>query len=368
MRSPRVIISGGGTGGHVFPAIAIADAIREQQPDAELLFVGAHGRIEMDRVPAAGYKIEGLWISGFQRRITIKNLLFPFKVIASMLRASKILREFKPDVAVGVGGYASGPLLRAAISRKVPCLIQEQNSFPGVTNRILAPRVDAICVAYQGMEKWFPKEKLVLTGNPVRASITNASAKRDTAAAHFGLQPGPKTLLVIGGSLGARTINESMEAGIDRIVSVGCQVIWQTGNVFAERAADIMQKKPLKGVWCGPFIDRMDFAYAMADLVISRAGAISVSELCIVAKPVIFVPSPHVAEDHQTKNAKALTSVDAAVMVRDSDAHNILVDEALSILADDTQRMELADRIAKLARPDAATHIASEVLKLIRTH
>ncbi len=365
MHSPRVIISGGGTGGHVFPAIAIADAIRQLRPDAELLFVGAEGRIEMERVPAAGYQIKGLWVSGFQRRITIKNLLFPAKVLSSLLRSYNIIKEFKPDVAVGVGGYASGPLLRAAVYRRVRTLIQEQNSYPGVTNRILSAKVNTICVAYPGMEKWFPKGKIVLTGNPVRKNLLSFNGKRMEAAAFFGLDPAKPTLLAIGGSLGAFTINESIESGIQQLVDAGYQLIWQTGKTFGERAKAAVEKFKDSGVVTFPFIDRMDMAYAMSDVVVSRAGAISVSELCLAAKPVIFIPSPNVAEDHQTKNAKALTDKKAAIMVSDADSRNQLIAQALALLGDKAQQSLLASNISKFSHPDAAEVIAREVLKLI---
>ncbi len=368
MHSPRVIISGGGTGGHVFPAIAIADAIKQLRPEAEMLFVGAEGRLEMERVPAAGYPIRGLWISGFQRRLTLKNLMFPFKVISSMMRSYRIVREFKPQVAIGVGGYASGPLLRAASSRNIPTLIQEQNSFPGVTNRILSRKVNTICVAYHGMEKWFPKEKIVLTGNPVRKSVTEFAGKRTEAAVYFGLDASKTTVLIIGGSLGAFTINESVESGLKKLADAGHQLIWQTGKSFAERAANAIQKLNIPAFKTYPFIDRMDLAYAMADGVVSRAGAISVSELCLAAKPTIFVPSPNVAEDHQTKNARALSDKHAAILVADADARQKLIIELISLMGDQALRQKLSANIAALAHANAAEHIAQEVLKLIEVN
>jgi UDP-N-acetylglucosamine--N-acetylmuramyl-(pentapeptide) pyrophosphoryl-undecaprenol N-acetylglucosamine transferase len=368
MHSPRVIISGGGTGGHVFPAIAIADAIKQLRPDAEMLFVGAEGRLEMERVPAAGYQIRGLWISGFQRRLTLKNLMFPFKVVSSMMRSYSIVREFKPQVAIGVGGYASGPLLRAASSRKIPTLIQEQNSFPGITNRILSQKVDTICVAYEGMEKWFPKDKIVLTGNPVRKNVTEFAGKRSEAAAYFGLDAGKRTLLVIGGSLGAFTINESIQIGLSKLAESGYQLIWQTGKSFAERATESVNGLNNPGLKTYPFIDRMDFAYAMADCVVSRAGAISVSELCLAAKPTIFVPSPNVAEDHQTKNARALSDKQAAILVSDADARLKLTNEVARLMGDEALQQKLSLNISALAHSNAAEHIAREVLKLIEAN
>jgi len=365
MPSPKIIISGGGTGGHVFPAIAIADAIRAVHPDAELLFVGALGRLEMERVPKAGYPIEGLWISGFQRRLTMQNLMFPLKLISSMRKAGKIVKTFKPDAAVGVGGYASGPLLRVASSRKIPTLIQEQNSFPGITNRLLAKKVSRICVAYPGMDRWFPKEKIILTGNPVRKQVTELAGKKPEAAAFFGLEASKTTLLIIGGSLGARTINETIAANLDLFSKNGYQLIWQTGSGFAAQAKAVVDALNYEGVRTYAFIDKMDFAYAMADAVVSRAGAMSVSELCLTAKPCILIPSPNVAEDHQTKNAQALVDGEGALMVRDADAHTMLRQEIESIMSDSGLRAKLASNITKLAFANSAERIAAEVMKLI---
>jgi UDP-N-acetylglucosamine--N-acetylmuramyl-(pentapeptide) pyrophosphoryl-undecaprenol N-acetylglucosamine transferase len=365
MQPPKVIISGGGTGGHVFPAIAIADAIRQVRPDADLLFVGALGRLEMERVPAAGYPIEGLDIAGVQRRVTWKNLLVPVKLVKSILKSHRILRQFKPQVAVGVGGYASGPLLRAAASRGIPYVVQEQNSYPGVTNKLLSRHAHAICVAYEGMEKWFPKEKIILTGNPVRSKLAGSDVSRAEAAAAFGLDPLKPVLLVIGGSLGARTINESIEASLPQIASANVQLLWQTGKPFAERATRAINNAQRQGLTTLPFIDRMDLAYAIANVVVSRAGAMSVSELCMVAKPTIFVPSPNVAEDHQTKNAQALVSKGAALLVADADAKQSLVTTALELLAKPERCTQLQQAMAPLARPNAAADIAREVLKLI---
>jgi len=365
MPSPKIIISGGGTGGHIFPAIAIAEAIKRAEPEAEFLFVGAKGRMEMERVPKAGYDIKGLWISGIQRSLTLKNLSFPFKLISSLWNARKIVKSFKPDLAIGVGGYASGPLLKVATSMKIPSVIQEQNSYPGITNKLLARSVNKICVAYEGMERWFPKEKIVLTGNPVREAVVDLKGKRKEAAKFFGLDPDLPSLLVVGGSLGARTINESIEKGLTDISKNGYQIIWQTGKLFADKAKEAANKLASESVVTLPFIDRMDYAYAMADVLISRAGAMSVSEICLVAKPAILVPSPNVAEDHQTKNAKALVERQAAVMVRDVDAHEQLVNEALFLLGSKEKCADLSHNASKMAFANASSHIAKEVLNLI---
>ncbi|MBC7864832.1 MAG: undecaprenyldiphospho-muramoylpentapeptide beta-N-acetylglucosaminyltransferase [Bacteroidia bacterium] len=306
MKPLKVIISGGGTGGHIFPAVAIANQVKKIVPNAEILFVGALGRMEMEKVPAAGYKIIGLNIAGLQRKLTLSNFSFPFKLISSMIKAKKIIKEFAPDIAVGTGGYASGPTLKAACNKGIPALIQEQNSYPGITNKILSKKVNKICVAYEGMEKFFPKEKIILTGNPVRMDIENTRTKKEEGLKFFGLQPGKKTLLIIGGSLGARTINQSIGAGINKFAEAGIQVLWQTGKNYFETAKQQTSHLKEKGIFAFDFITKMDFAYAVADCVVSRAGASSVSELCIVKMPCILVPSPNVAEDHQTKNAMAL--------------------------------------------------------------
>ncbi len=363
MGSPRVIISGGGTGGHVFPAIAIADAIKAARPEAELLFVGAKGRLEMERVPAAGYPIEGLWISGFQRNLSRRNLSFPFKLISSLYRSAAIIRKFKPQAAVGVGGYASGPLLRMATGKKIPSLIQEQNSFPGITNRLLASRVQRICVAYEGMERWFPKEKIAFTGNPVRQQLLESGKRKQEAAVHFGLDPTAPCLLAIGGSQGARSINRGMEAAIPGLLEKGVQVIWQCGKSYVDEGA--YAKSEMRGLKRQAFIERMDYAYAMADVVVSRAGAMSVSELCLLGKPSIFVPSPNVAEDHQTRNAQALVEKEAALLVADRDCEAQLGISIHKLLEDEGLRATMSRNIQSLARPDAARHIAEEVLKLI---
>ncbi len=325
--------------------------------------MGAQGRMEMEKVPAAGYKIEGLWISGLQRRLTIDNLSFPFKVISSLMKAKRIIKSFRPDVAVGTGGYASGPLLRVASGMKIPSLIQEQNSFPGITNKWLAPRVNRICVAYEGMEKYFPKEKIRVTGNPVRQDIAFAEGKREAAMKLFGLDAGKKTLLVIGGSLGARTINESIAANLELLEKNNIQIIWQTGKGYIETAEKIF-KKELGGL--SAFISKMDLAYAAADMVVSRAGAISLSELALVQKPCILVPSPNVAEDHQTKNAMALVKNGAALLVKDSEARDKLGKAIIDLMKDLPLQNKLSTNISKLAFPDAAETIAKEVIQLVK--
>jgi UDP-N-acetylglucosamine--N-acetylmuramyl-(pentapeptide) pyrophosphoryl-undecaprenol N-acetylglucosamine transferase len=360
----RVIISGGGTGGHIFPAVAIAKTIRAHHPDAAVLFVGALGKMEMEKVPAAGFEIVGLPIVGIQRRLTWKNLLVPFKLLASMWKARRIVREFKPDIAIGVGGYASGPLLRAAAAAGVRTLIQEQNSFPGITNRILSKKVNTICVAYEGLEKYFPQEKIVMTGNPVRPEVIQLQGKREAAMKHFGLDAERKTLLVIGGSLGARTINEAVDSFAERWESEGFQVIWQTGKGYVEQSKK--RCMGLKYVQAHEFIKEMDLAYAAADLVVSRAGAMSISELCLVAKPSVFVPSPNVSEDHQTKNAMALVRKEAALLVKDIEAKQLLGDVVSDLMKNDDQRAALSKAIGMMAQGRAAERIVDEVMKLVQ--
>jgi UDP-N-acetylglucosamine--N-acetylmuramyl-(pentapeptide) pyrophosphoryl-undecaprenol N-acetylglucosamine transferase len=365
-RPYRVIISGGGTGGHIYPAVAIANQLKAINPETEILFVGAKGRMEMTKVPEAGYKIVGLWISGIQRRLTLDNLSFPLKVLSSIRASHKIIKEFKPDAVVGVGGYASGPLLYAATARNIPALIQEQNSYAGITNKLLAKRVGKVCVAYPNMEAFFPAEKLVLTGNPVRSDILDSNSKREEALTHFGIQDGKKTILVIGGSLGARTINQSIAAGLEQIVQAGYQLIWQTGKAFYPQALELEQKYSGKGIKAFDFIKRMDLAYAAADVVISRAGALSISELCLVGKPAVLVPSPNVAEDHQTKNAMALVQQHAAILVRDQEAGQKLVSTALQLTQDEQEQSRLSQNILKMGKPNAAADIVNELIKLIK--
>jgi UDP-N-acetylglucosamine--N-acetylmuramyl-(pentapeptide) pyrophosphoryl-undecaprenol N-acetylglucosamine transferase len=345
----KVVISGGGTGGHIFPAIAIANQIKLKHPKAEILFIGAEGRMEMEKVPAAGYAIEGLWISGFQRRFSLSNLLLPFKIMASLIKARRILKKFDPDVVIGVGGYASGPTLKVATQLGIPTVIQEQNSFPGKTNKILAPNVNAICVAYEGLEKYFPKSKLVLTGNPVRKDVVDIAGKRKAALDFFGLTEEQPVVFVVGGSLGARCLNESVKNNLDKIAEAGIQVIWQCGkNNFETLQSDLKEKLP-KGIVMKDFISRMDFAYAAADVIVSRAGAMAVSELCLIGKPTILVPSPYVAEDHQTKNAMSLVDKGAAVLVKEVDTLEDLIPEILGLLKDETRMQELGEKIQTLA-------------------
>jgi UDP-N-acetylmuramate--alanine ligase len=364
----RIIISGGGTGGHIFPAIAIANAIKAREPDAQILFIGAKGRMEMEKVPNAGYPIEGLTISGFQRKLTWKNLTFPFKLIGSLLKARSIIAKFNPDVVIGVGGYASGPTLRVAVARRIPSLIQEQNSFPGVTNRLLGDKVQKICVAYEGMEKYFPKNKLVFTGNPIRQDVIKISGKRDEALTHFGLDPERKTLLVIGGSLGAGTINQAVLKFVRETSDKhNLQLLWQTGKYYHKDIAGNFPDQECKKhhLVIRAFIDRMDLAYAIADIIVSRAGAIAISELCVAGKPVILVPSPNVSEDHQTKNARALESRHAAILLPDRDAISRLGIVISETLENENLQSELKKNILSLGITDAADKIALEALSLV---
>lgn len=366
MKPYKFIISGGGTGGHIFPALSIANELKRRYPDCEILFVGAEDRMEMEKVPAAGYPIVGLPVSGFDRSSLVKNFQVVARLLKSLHLAKKTVRDFRPDIAIGVGGYASGPTLWMAASLGIPTLIQEQNSYAGVTNKLLAKKAKRICVAYEGMEKFFPADRIVLTGNPVRSDLEHAQNKRDEAAAFFGLSPEKKTLLVVGGSLGARTINRSIENGLDKILSSGVQLIWQTGRYYHEEALKRLKAYHGMPVWCSDFISRMDYAYSAADLVISRAGAGTISELCLLKKPVVLVPSPNVAEDHQTKNALALVNREAALMVTDQKAPQQLVDKALATLADDVLLANLSQNIVKLAYHDSAGKIADEIEKIIK--
>lgn len=365
MKQYRIIISGGGTGGHIFPAISIANTFRRRFPEAEILFVGAEDRMEMDKVPAAGYEIVGLPVSGFDRARKVNNIKVIGKLINSLRLAKKTIREFKPDIAVGVGGYASGPTLWMATSLGVPALIQEQNSYAGVTNKLLARRAAKICVAYEGMDTFFPADKIVVTGNPVRKDLEEALDRKEEALAFFGLSPKKKTILVVGGSLGARTINRSVQGGLDVLFASDVQVIWQTGRYYHEES--VKHLKAYRGipVWCSDFITRMDYAYAAADLVISRAGASSISELCLLKKPVILVPSPNVAEDHQTRNALALVHKDAAIMVTDKEAEQVLMQKALDVVRDDECLCNLSRNIATLAQHQSAERIVDEIVKII---
>ncbi len=365
MKQYRIIISGGGTGGHIFPAVSIANTFRKRFPDAEILFVGANDRMEMEKVPAAGYKIVGLPVSGFDRSNLFNNIKVVGRLLNSLFMARKVIREFKPDMVIGVGGYASGPTLWMAASLGIPTLIQEQNSFAGVTNKLLARKASKICVAYEGMERFFPADRIVLTGNPVRSDLEEALDKKTEALAFFGFEPEKKTLLVVGGSLGARTINQSMEAGLEKLAAAGIQVIWQTGKYYYKEAAEKLKKYKEASIWCSDFITRMDYAYSAADLIISRAGASSISELCLLKKPVILVPSPNVSEDHQTHNALALVKKDAAIMVTDKDARSQLVDTALTVIKDDVRLEDLSKNIATLAEHNSAERIVDEIMKII---
>lgn len=377
-KAPRIIISGGGTGGHIFPAVSIANAIRELCPEAEILFVGAEGRMEMQRVPDAGYRIIGLPVAGFDRQHLWRNFSVILKLLRSQWKARKIIKEFRPQVAVGVGGYASGPTLKTAGMMGIPTLIQEQNSYAGVTNKLLAQKAGRICVAYEGMEKFFPSEKILLTGNPVRQSLLDNQITRETAASAFGFNPNLKTVLVLGGSLGARTINQTLAAGLALMKAhPEVQFIWQTGKIYIDQvkaaitaftgeAVRNARVGSIPNLYVTDFIKNMNNAYTLADLVISRAGAGSISEFCLLGKPVILVPSPNVAEDHQTKNALALVNKDAALYVKDAEAQEKLLDTALETVADDELLKQLSINIAKLALPDSARIIAEEVLKLIK--
>jgi UDP-N-acetylglucosamine--N-acetylmuramyl-(pentapeptide) pyrophosphoryl-undecaprenol N-acetylglucosamine transferase len=360
----RILIGGGGTGGHVFPAIAIAEAIRAACPQAELLFVGARGKLEMEKVPEAGYNIEGLPVAGFQRRLTLKHIAFFYKLAASMVQSRRIVRRFRPHVAVGVGGYASGPVLKAAARMGIPILIQEQNSFAGVTNRLLGRSARTICVAYEGMQRYFPAGRIVLTGNPVRQQLLRNSGSRASDLETFGLEEGRKSCLVIGGSLGARTINDGMKDGLGKLDREDLQVIWQCGKLYFAEVDGYVSASGLKNIRVLPFISKMESAYRVADLIIARAGAITISELCITGKPAILVPSPNVAEDHQTRNAEALVSRGAAVMIPDSEARERMVDAMLGLIGDDRAMRQLSENIKKLGIPDASERIAAEVLKL----
>ncbi|MCA0132462.1 undecaprenyldiphospho-muramoylpentapeptide beta-N-acetylglucosaminyltransferase [Winogradskyella alexanderae] len=362
MENYRFILSGGGTGGHIYPAIAIANELKRRYPKAEFLFVGASDRMEMEKVPQEGYSIEGLWISGFQRKLSFKNLSFPLKLIASLLRSRKILKLFKPHVVIGTGGFASGPLLQVASARKIPSLIQEQNSFPGVTNRLLANKVDKICVAYEGLERFFPKDKIVLTGNPIRKDLLGVMDNQIQAKDSFKLKHNKHTLLVLGGSLGARRINELVESNLQLFEDLKVEVIWQCGKLYYDT---YKKYNGLEYVQVHAFLNQMNLAYSAADIIISRAGAISVSELCVVGKPVIFIPSPNVAEDHQAKNAKAIADKNAAVLITEKHLEKDFKDEFSELIANNDKRKTLSDNIKKLALTNATNEIVDEIGKLL---
>ncbi len=360
----RVIISGGGTGGHIFPAVSIANAIKALRPDAKILFVGALGRMEMQRVPAAGYEIKGLPICGFDRKNLLRNFKVLYKIWKSQRLAKQIIKDFQPQVAVGVGGYASGPTLNKAAAMGIPCLIQEQNSYAGVTNKLLAKKAEKICVAYEGMERFFPAEKIILTGNPVRQALLDATISREDAIKSFGLDPDKKTILLVGGSLGARTINESVLQHLDLVRSSDVQFILQTGKYYSAAIAEQLKGQDIPNLKVTDFISDMGAAYKAADLVISRAGASSISEFCLIGKPVILVPSPNVAEDHQTKNALALSTRNAAIYVKDAEAPATLLELAIKTVNDEAKLKSLSENVLKLALPDSAEIIAKEVIKL----
>lgn len=359
--SVNILISGGGTGGHIYPAVAIANELKKRNAMANFLFVGAKDRMEMEKVPQAGYEIKGLWISGLQRKLTLKNLMFPFKLISSLWNANKIIKKFEPNVVIGTGGFASGPTLKMAQKKGVPTLIQEQNSYPGITNKLLGKGVNTICVAYDGLERFFPKDKIIKTGNPVRQDLLGISTNRNKAQAHFKIDPKQKTVLILGGSLGARAINQLIEKNIRWLIKQNVQVLWQSGKLYFQ---EYKKYQGLEGVKVLEFIDRMDYAYSAADIIISRAGASSISELCIVGKPVIFIPSPNVAEDHQTKNAKAVVDKNAAILLKESELDGF--QEVFgNLFNNENKQKELGKSIKELALPKATEHIADEVEKLI---
>ena len=362
MKHYKFILSGGGTGGHIYPAIAIANELKMRFPTAEFLFVGAKDKMEMQKVPQAGYAIKGLWIAGLQRQINMKNAMFPFKLIDSLWKSRSIIKEFKPDVVIGTGGFASGPLLQVANTMGIPTVIQEQNSYPGITNKLLSKKASVICVAYENLERFFPGEKMILTGNPVRQDLIDIASKREEAVAYFKLDSTKKTLLVLGGSLGARRINQLIEKEMEHILSQNVQIIWQCGKLYFED----YKKYNSTHVQVVSFIERMDYVYAAADVIISRAGASSVSELCIVGKPVLFIPSPNVAEDHQTKNAKAIVDKKGALLLKESelDSQFSLVFEAL--LKDEGKQKQLSENIKELAMPQATKQIVDAIVQLIK--
>ncbi|MGG5507515.1 MULTISPECIES: undecaprenyldiphospho-muramoylpentapeptide beta-N-acetylglucosaminyltransferase [unclassified Myroides] len=361
-RKPKFILSGGGTGGHIFPALAIADELKVRFPDADILFVGAEGKMEMQRVPAAGYPIEGLWISGIQRKLTLDNLMFPFKLLSSLKKSRKIVKRFKPDVVIGTGGFASGAVVKVAAGKGIPTLIQEQNSFPGITNKLLGKEVDKICVAYDGLERYFPAYKIIKTGNPVRQGLLEVVAKREEAMAYFELDATKKTLLVLGGSLGARRINQLIEEQLPLFRDMGIQVIWQCGKFYYEE----YKKYESTTVKVRAFVDRMDLAYAAGDSIISRAGASSVSELALVGKAVIFIPSPNVAEDHQTKNAKSITEQNAALLIKESELNERFVPTFTDLLNNREKQLELGQNFRKLALPQATNDIVDQIVELMK--
>ncbi|MEJ2594565.1 MAG: undecaprenyldiphospho-muramoylpentapeptide beta-N-acetylglucosaminyltransferase [bacterium] len=366
LNKANILMSGGGTGGHIFPAIAVANALKVRLPEANILFVGARGKMEMEKVPAAGFPIEGLWISGFQRRLDLQNLMFPLKVLRSLREAGKIIKRFQPDIAVGTGGYASGPLLYAAARRRIPSLILEQNSYPGMTNRLLGKRVNKICVGYEGMEAYFPAEKIIVTGSPVRKEILEMKATREEGRSAFELSGSAPVLLIIGGSQGARRINQAILDHLEKILEAGVNVLWQTGKYSFEKANKAVNEKGLEQrIKVTEFIQRMDLAYAAADLIVSRAGAIAIAEITEVRKPAIYVPLPSAAEDHQTKNAQTLVKGHAAVMVSEDELDKKLVRVIHDLIERESDRLVMVQNLKRFSHPDATNHIVEEVLKLI---
>lgn len=361
MKKPRFIISGGGTGGHIYPAVAIANELKSRFPEAEFLFVGAKDKMEMQKVSQEGYAIKGLWIAGIQRKITLDNAMFPLKLTSSLLNSFKIIKNFKPDVVIGTGGFASGAVLKVASMLGIPTVIQEQNSYPGITNKLLAKKANKICVAYENLERFFPKDKMILTGNPVRQDLINEASKSE-AVAYFKLDANKKTLLVLGGSLGARRINQLIEKELDFLLSQNIQIIWQCGKLYLNDYSKYNEKDNVQVV---AFIDRMDLVYAAADVVISRSGASSVSELCIVGKPTIFIPSPNVAEDHQTKNAKAISDKNGAILIKESELETQFETIFSDLNSNESKQVELSQNIKKLAKPNATKDIVEEIMKLV---
>lgn len=363
MKEHKFILSGGGTGGHIFPAIAIANELKSRFPNAEILFVGAQDKMEMQKVPQAGYKIDGLWIAGLQRKVTLQNTMFPFKLISSLWKSRNILKSFKPNVVIGTGGFASGPLMQMANSLNIPTVIQEQNSYPGITNKLLSKKANVICVAYENLERFFPKEKIVFTGNPVRQDVLDCTDKKQEGLVYFKLEATKKTLLILGGSLGARRVNQLIAKEMDFLLATGIQVFWQCGKLYHEEYKHYNDRKNVQVV---SFIDRMDFIYAASDFVISRAGASSVSELCLVGKPVIFIPSPNVAEDHQTKNAKAIVDKNGALLLKESELDEKFESVFNTLIHDENLQNSLSQNIKKLAKPNATKDIVEQIIKLIK--
>ena len=360
MKALKFILSGGGTGGHIYPAVAIANELKHRFPDAEILFVGASDKMEMQKVPQAGYNIEGLWIAGLQRKITLKNAMFPLKLISSLWKSRKIIKKFKPDVVIGTGGFASGPLLQMANSLNIPTVIQEQNSYPGITNKLLSKKANAICVAYENLERFFPSDKIVLTGNPVRQDLLESTGKKEEAINYFNLDPNKTTLLVLGGSLGAKRINQLIAKELEFLESNNIQIFWQCGKLYHDQYKHYSEKS---GVQVVAFIDRMDLIYAAADIVISRAGASSVSELCLVGKPTIYIPSPNVAEDHQTKNAQAIVNKKGAILIKENDLDTTFQSVFSEVISNKELQKELSENSKKLGKPNATKDIVEEIKK-----